>query len=254
MSKLETLWNYIDAAIRGDRLIYICITSAAEGKIKAEGFSFGEGKSTLAMGLAKMINKKHHSLGDLQAEELIKNNIGYKWEHHVQAVKEAYDKRKLVYIMDDLQRIAGLSHSRNRDVQQWAEFFTTARPFFAVIIVTCPDLGELAKCFRRLMTFEVKVPIRGIYEVQRIKTKTIFKDPLNPVKLLEYFGEATFPKPSQSLESWYEEWRKESSFDIFEDMITKQGLNEKEEEQLPLPEPTEIENAGRILARARWGK
>lgn len=253
MSKLETLWDYIDACILGDRLMFIAITSAAEGKIAADGFMFGEGKSSLAGGLSKGIHKKHHSLGDMQAEELVKDNMGYTWQHHVEAVRQARDQRKIVYIMDDLQRIAGKSKSRDNKVQEWAEFFSTARPLFAIVIVTCPDLGALAKCWRDLMMFEIKVPTRGTYEVQRIKTKTIFKDPLNPVKLLHYFGEASFPKPSPKWESWYKEWRKEGSLDTFEEMVKRHKYEPAQTVLEPPPEPTEAQNAGRILARARWG-
>jgi len=231
--------------------MFVCITSSAEGKIPSEGFMFGEGKSSLAGGLAKMIFKRKHSFGEQQSEELVKGSFGYTWEHHIQAIKEAKDQRKLVYVMDDLQRIAGKSKSRDRKVQEWAEFFSTARPFFAVVLVTCPSLGDLAKCFRDLMMFEIKVPVRGTYEVQRIKTKTVYRDPLNPIKLLHYFGEADFPKPSDSWEEWYREWRSEGSYDVFDDMIKRQGY--KEEEAPPEPiEPSALSEAGRMLVSHRW--
>lgn len=252
MSKLENLWDYMDASISHDRLMFICVTSSAEGKIPSEGFMFGEGKSSLAMGIAKMIYKKYHSLGDLQAEELIRENMGYTWEHHIEAVRRGKVRRIACYIMDDLQRIAGKSKSRNHMVQEWAEFFSTARPFFAVIIVTCPDLGTLAKCWRDIMMFEIKVPVRGTYEVQLIKTKTIFRDPLNPIKLLRYFGEAEFPKPTPDLEKWYQNtFRKESSYDEFEAMVIRH-YGKPPEEQEPKPELTEVQNAGRTLALQRW--
>lgn len=251
MSKLETFWDYINACVDGDRLMFVCITSSAEGKIPSEGFMFGEGKSSLAAGLSKIVHKKKHSLGDLQSEELVKENMGYTWEHHIKAVREAKEQRKLVYILDDLQRIAGKSKSRDRKVQEWAEFFSTARPLFAVIIATCPSLGDLAKCWRDLMMFEIKVPVRGTYEVQRIKTKTIYRKPLDPIKLLHYFGEAQFPKPSPSWEHWYVNWRKEGSYNVFEDMITRHGYKGEEEEQTEPPTLTEVQQAGQILVRHR---
>lgn len=258
MSKLESFWDYIDACINEDRLMFVAITSAAEGKIPAEGFQFGQGKSSLAGGFSKGIHREFHSLGDLEAEELCKHNMGYTWKHHIKAVRESKEQRKLVYIMDDLQRIAGKSKSRDKAVREWAEFFSTARPLFAIVIVTCPDLGALAKCWRELMMFEIKVPARGIYEIQMIKTKTIFKDPLNPIKLLHYLGEATFPKPSAEWESWYKAWRKEYSYDVFEDMVKKHGYEKDSIADIlakePPPEPTEVQNAGRLLARQRWNK
>jgi len=254
MSKLETFWDYIDACINGDRLMFISITSSAEGKIPAEGFKYGQGKSSLAGGFSKGIHKQYHSLGDLQAEKLVKENMGYTWLHHVEAVRQAKKQRKMVYVMDDLQRIAGKSVSRKREVQEWAEFFSTARPLFAIVIATCPDLGALAKCFRDLMMFEIKVPARGIYEIQMIKTKTIFKDPLNPIKLLHYLGESTFPKPSPEWEKWYKKWRMEGSYDVFEEMVKQHGYDKVEDPDIIPPEPTEIQNAGRMLANARWNR
>jgi hypothetical protein len=233
--------------------MFVCITSASEGKIPSEGFQFGEGKSSLAMGMEKMIFKRYHSLGDILSEDMVKANMGYTWEHHIKAVRQAKHERKFVYIMDDLQRIAGKSKSRDRKVQEWAEFFSTARPLFAVILITCPDLGSLAKCWRELIMFEIKVPVRGMYEVQRIKTKTVFKDPLNPIKLLHYFGEANFPKPSTQLETWYKDFRKEESFDEFERMVERQGY--KDEVEKPEPPPMdERSRAGLLLAQARWNQ
>ena len=52
----------------------VCVTSSAEGKIPSEGFQYGEGKSSLSMGMAKMIFKRYHSLGDMLAEDMVKAN------------------------------------------------------------------------------------------------------------------------------------------------------------------------------------
>ena len=84
---------------------------------------------------------------------------------------------------------------------------TTKRPQLAVFVATAPHIGSLAKCWRDVFDWEIKIPIRGYYEVQQIKTKTIFKDPLNPLKLLMYKGEADFPKPPDEFEEWYKQWR-----------------------------------------------
>jgi len=48
--------------------------------LESDGFSFGAGKSTLALKIAKKIYKQYHSLGDLQSETLVKENMGYTWE------------------------------------------------------------------------------------------------------------------------------------------------------------------------------
>lgn len=207
MSKLTTISDYIHECITNDKMMFIAITSSAEGKVPAEGFQYGMGKSSLAGGVSKQIHLKYHSMGEFDSEKMVKENMGYNWEHLKNMILKGYDQRVLCYIQDDLQQIAGKDNSHSRKVKWMAYQLSTKRPNMAVFIATFPDLGKIAKCFRELFDFEIKVPIRGYYEVQQIKTKTDFDDPLNPYKKLHYFGEAEFPKPSEEWETWYRNWR-----------------------------------------------
>lgn len=215
MSKLETVWDYIHDCITNDKLTFIAITSAAEGKIESEGFQFGQGKSTLAGGISGKIHEAYHSLGKYEAEEMVKESYGYSWDHMKQTILRGYKKRQLVYVADDLQQIAGKHMSHNKGVKWMAYQLTTKRPQLAVFIATCPHLGTLAKCWRELFDWEIKVPVRGLYEVQQIKTFTVYKDPLNPLKRLIYKGEAEFPKASAKFEAWYRAWRDVENEDRF---------------------------------------
>jgi len=224
------LWEYIKKACTGGptaKLIFIAITSRVEGKIKSEGLPYGQGKSLLAGILAAQILKAFDGMLGLTPYENVKENMGYTWVHHIKAVKDANDRRKLVYVMDDLQRIAGKSKSRDPYVQSWAEYFTTARPSFGVVIITCPSVGELAKCFRELINFEMKIPYAGKYEVQFYKDYSNYGKPLEPNKSMKYKGEGIIPRAPQWFVTWYIKWRKEYSFDSFLDRLDPKKKSEE---------------------------
>jgi len=216
--KDSMLWEYISmACIPGPtaKIIFIAITSQVEGKIKSEGLPYGQGKSIFAGILGAQVLQRFDGILGLDPYKAVKENMGYTWDQHIEAVEASNKRRKLVYIMDDLQRIAGKSKSRDPYVQSWAEFFTTARPFMGVIIFTCPSIGDLAKCFRELINFEIKIPYAGQYEVQFLKAYSDFSRPLEPLKSMKYRGEGTIPRAPQWFVNWYIDWRKESSFDSF---------------------------------------
>ncbi|GAG82625.1 unnamed protein product, partial [marine sediment metagenome] len=191
--------------VTSNRMMFVVITSSAEGMIPSEGFKYGEGKSTLAMGISKSIYERHRPLSD--AEDLVKENMGYTIEGIRDMIVRGFDERVLCYIADDFQQWAGKHNSYSKNLRWLTGQLSTKRPYCAVFIATCPDLGELAKCARDLFMFEIKVPVRGYCEIQKIKVKTAFDDPLNPRKRLHYIGETEFPKVSPELEAWYEGWR-----------------------------------------------
>ena len=229
------LWEYIGKAARGGRtakIIFIAITSQVEGKIKSEGLPYGQGKSIFSAILESQIYEVFDNFLGLEPYKAVQSNMGYTWEQHTQAVEEANERRKVCYIMDDLQRIAGKSKSRDPYVQAWAEFFTTARPFFGVVIFTCPNISDLAKCFRELVNFEIKIPKEGEYEVQWIKAVANFRKPLESLKLMRYKGEGIIPEAPKWFVDWYIGWRKESSFDTFIDRIKNYGSKTKKQTTL----------------------
>lgn len=213
MSQLETLVDYMDACITSNRMMFIVITSSAEGMIPSEGFKFGEGKSNCAIAIADETYKRHCPLED--SEELVKLNMGYNKESVRDMIVRGFEKRVLVYIADDFQQWAGKHNSYDKNLRWLTGQLTTKRPYCAVFIATCPDLGELAKCARDLFMVEIKIPVRGYCEIQLIKTKTDFGDPLNPFKRLDYMAEATVPLASPGLVKWYEGWRDKENKEEF---------------------------------------
>lgn len=242
MSKLNSLIDYIDTAINENRLIFIVVTSAAQGKIKTKGFSFGEGKSSLAMGIAKRIYG-----GD---EEQVKVNMGYTQEHDEDMMLR--NDRTLCWIHDDLQMSYSKSRSYDPEIKEMAGILSASRPYLAVYIGTCPHLGMIAHAIRELFMFEIKVPTRGYYEVQQIKHITPFDDPLNVRTRLDYMGESAFPKPSATMEEWYVKWR---NFEFKENLMKfRERKRLKREKPKPIINESELSNAGRQLVMARYGK
>lgn len=244
MSQLNTLTDYIDASIYrpGGHLIFIAVTSAAQGKVPTEGFSFGEGKSSLAMGISKLIYKG--------SEEKIKENMGYD-EYDIEELLNR-SKRTLCYISEDMQIAFGKHKSHDPGIRALSGLMSAGRPYCAVFIGTMPHLGSIAKSWRELFMFEIKVPIRGYYEIQQIKHYTPFDDPYNPKPRLDYKGEAEFPKPTPELEEWYVEWR-DTRFKEQMKRIYGTYFKRREEKREQIPE-SESSNAGKLLAEARWGR
>lgn len=243
MSTLNTITDYIDAAIYrpGGHLIFIAITSAAQGKIKSESLPFGEGKSSLAMGISKRVYK-----GD---EEKVKENMGYD-EFDIQEMLRK-PRRTHCYISEDMQIAFGKHKSHDSGIKALAGLISAARPYIAIFVGTMPHLGTVAKAWRELFMFEIKVPFRGYYEVQQIKHYSPFDDPYNPRPRLDYKGEAEFPKPTDELEAWYVEWRDQR---FKEQMERVYGNYFKRQEDLPEPPPEdEVSISAQIIRASQEG-
>lgn len=243
------LWDHIKLACRPDKtakLIFIAITSKVEGKLKSQGLPFGQGKSICASILAAQIYQAFDPFLGIEPYKTVQENIGYTWEQHTQAVDQGNQRRKLAYIMDDIQRIAGTSKGRDLYVQSWAEFLTAARPFFGVVIFTCPDVDGLTYRFSELVNFEIKIPNEGEYEVQYYKSRSNFKRAPQSIKIMEYKGEGKIPRAPDWYVDWYVKWRQESSYDRFEKDIKNYKAKKDKEKKIPTFREfsTTLRNAG----------
>lgn len=196
------------------------ITSQAEGAIASKGWPYGPGKSTLAGWLLHDLYVEYYGYDDETAWDHVKENFGYSWVQYREILERGMNDRRLGgMVIDDLQHIAGKDKAHNRGVQWTAKTLTTKRPYCAVFLGTCTQLGDLAAAWRSVFLFEFKVYDRGKYEVQYIKTKTRFDDPENPRKLLDIktvppvhgkFG----PLPPE-IQKWYTRWRHENNIDAW---------------------------------------
>ena len=204
------LWWYLDKAVFENRLAVIAVTSSAQGALRIEGFKFGQGKSQFAMALNRQIHKRAFGLTAEEAEEYVKQTMGYPLKDVRRMLKTGRQKRHPAWLQDDWQIPAGKHMSHDKGLKKLAGILSSSRPYVGVFITTQPDLGDIAKCMRDLYMFEIKIPERGVIEIQMIKTWTKFTDPLNPYKKLEAIDQGEFGLVSPELNEWYTQWRDEN--------------------------------------------
>ena len=82
-----------------------------------------------------------------------------------------------------------------------------ARPELAIFCMTAPNRNEVALPLRSFPKFEVIVPERGRFEVQRTVRTKRFKDPENDMARLQPVEEGTFDRLPRHIEEKYEAWR-----------------------------------------------
>ena len=251
-TQLSGLWDYLRMAIFENRLVIIAITSSAQGAIPIQGFKFGQGKSVLLMGLLKAIYELAYNCDEATAEEHVKVAMGYPLKDVKRMLIGGRKRRWPGWGQDDWQVVAGKHMSHDKGIKKLAAILSSSRPYCGVFITTQPDLGTIAKCMRDLYMFEIKIPYRGLCEIQQLKTWTNFKDPLNPITKLDPVDQSEFPMVSDSLIEWYRGWRDENFTAEF-DAWCKDYLDEDK----PTPEPVEqsaASEAGRLLSQTRWNK
>lgn len=243
---------YVNECQFNNKLMFVAITSSAKGMIEHEGFSFGEGKSNLAMGLSEVLHKqKYPDHSQSEINEMVIQNMGYDDLDVVDMVKRGMDERIQCWVSDDMEVSFGKHKSYDNKFRELAYFMQTIRPYCAVFIGTMPDLGQIASAWRDLFMFEIKVPFRGYCEVQRIKKWSDFRDPLNVKERLEYHGEQEFPIANEELQKWYGPWR-DKRVKMHHDRIVNTFYKQDEEEE-PINRD-ELSNIGKKLAEARWNK
>lgn len=195
---LEDLKDFVWAATHHDYLLGILVTSQAQAKIKSEGWSFGAGKSTFGLSYFKQY------VWGGNFDKAMEHMIGF--PHELAPFLKPPTTPGV--FCDDIQLWAGKHKAHDNDVRELAYFLTTQRPHINVIIATCPHRGMLQKDFREeLFSFEIIVPKRGVFEVQRLKRNIPFYNPLDVSERLRYFGEGPFLDLSSAEKKRYLEWR-----------------------------------------------
>lgn len=197
-------------------LEFTAITSLAKGKHASIEKSFGVGKSSLALWISYVLHYvyEYDLKSDEQVEDLEDKTIWDKVLEHM-----TYDKEELVdfasrvgeripaVIWDDAQVTAPALRFPSQIDYMIANFLTTSRTSVANIIMTMPELGQLSKPFRRLVNYEVIVPRQGVYEVQFIQTRKIFKRPYEDMKRMIFLTEGTYEPVPDSIYKRYLKWR-----------------------------------------------
>jgi hypothetical protein len=233
----HSLMEICRKAIFENRLVFVAVTSSAEGYVQSEGLPYGQGKSQFAMGLSRILHEEACKVGYSEAEGFVKGSIGYTEKAVLDMVERGREKRVPVWISDDMEVAFGKHRSFDNQCREIAYFMQTVRPYLGVFIGTMPDLGQIARCWRDLFMFEVKIPFRGYAEVQQIKRWSDFYDPLDPKLSLAYGGEQEYPKVSLDMEAWYTVWRDEQ-VKVEQDRIRNKYYKKPEKpEDVEVPKP-----------------
>lgn len=199
-----TLMDYINLAIHQNYLIAILVTSSAEAKIKSLGMDYGAGKSTEAMHICNYCYGYNW--------EKVKNNmIALPYE-----LKAIFDRPYVTnaVLYDDMQATLGKDKQYDPEVRELAYYMTTIRPYLKVFIATAPHRGMLQKDFREFFHFEIIVPFRGTYEVQKLKHWIDYKNPTRMKDRLQYKGEGPFLSLPSEMQKWYDGWRHKKNKEI----------------------------------------
>jgi len=198
----KNLADYIIQSIKEDYLLTILVSSYTQAKIKSDNLPFGVGKTTIAMRLSHIINghdwnKVFDGLcyNPVQLGELLRPN----------------KERLKVALWDDVQFTAPAAQGVPKAVRQLANYISTNRPELACLIMTAPNINSISAPLRRLVTFEVIVVQRGIYEVQKISYHKNYKNPQQDRARLRYIEELSedtpFAKLPPEIQIRYDKWR-----------------------------------------------
>ena len=97
------------------------------------------------------------------------------------------------------------------DAIRWlAGSMTTNRPECNTLIFTAPNINSFSAPLRKLVVFELIVFERGKYEVQQIKYRKNFRDPMKDKVLAEFIEgnrEFAFEQLPSSVQKRYDDWR-----------------------------------------------
>jgi len=197
-------------------MICILITSASEGALPSLGIDYGVGKSTLELQIAKLfVHKYGKCSSDAEEWDKVFNMLySFPWEleKYFTEAPRRYFGQPAFFLYEDIQLTLGKDRSKDTYVRSLRNRFTVARPQLAVFLATSPDIGEVSYPFRYLFNFEIKVPRRGIYEVQRLKKWTPFYNPyVTRVSMPkdEFTVGLEFDKLPSDVQERYDRWRDE---------------------------------------------
>jgi len=200
--KLESLADYVWAALNKNYMLGILVTSQAQARVKGSGWSFGAGKSTFALSFMKTFcyggnfdRARTHLMSFAQELDPYLNPDA---------------PRTPAIMIDDMQLDFGKHRSHDPEMRELCYFLTTQRTCIGIIIGTTSHRGMLAKDFREEMFhFEVIIPDRGTFEIQQLRRWLPFDDPITPRERLEPRGVGPFLALPSEEEEWYLAWRKQ---------------------------------------------
>lgn len=205
MSFIPTLAEEIDKAIKKNYLIVLLISSHTQAKHKAVNLPYGLGKSTLWLGLMKLLTG---SWDDAFAR------IAYNPLDFYKLIERGKVKRHAAVGWDDVQLTAPAEKSVPTYITKVANKVSVARPEVAVVVMTAPNINSISAPLRRIVTHELIVYERGHYEGQRYVYLKNYKDPKIDLCKMYPCGIGDFPQLTPELEERYDKWRAQEKMRI----------------------------------------
>lgn len=199
--KKRDLLFYINLAISHSYMLWILVTSGAEGMLPSLGLDYGVGKST--KGISLLCSAVYAG----NWEKVKANCIGAYWEIQSILDRATITQPVLGCYMDDMQATLGKDKQHDKDIKELAFYLTTVRVYVPIWIGSAPDIGMLQKNFREMFHFEVICSQRGVYEVQQLKKFVNYRRPHQPTQIFRYKGQGIFLKFPPHMQKWYDQWR-----------------------------------------------
>jgi predicted Zn-ribbon and HTH transcriptional regulator len=203
------LLDYITSAVLENHLVVVLISGSAQGKIVSPSLSYGTGKTTLSLQLSHLIyhdilKNDYDTSWDLTFKYLV-----YDVDSFLKIINDALKRNERIpsLIFDDVQLTMGVDKSHDKEITSIVNLISVIRPIVGVLFLTAPHISLLCIQLRRLIDFNVIVPIRGVYEVQYLKRRLDFHDVMNTIVTYEYRGESFFSKLPEDIEERYYKWR-----------------------------------------------
>ncbi len=211
------------SSVKNDYLTYIIVTSKTQAAIKSEQRPYGSGKTTQAMQIS--VRMQHPKF-----EDVLLHQNGYEdWKPPENADDDLWEKvfKFMAYnpcdvrdnffstrherirfaIWDDTQITAPRSKGVPKFVVLIVGEATAARPEVSNFCMTAPNILSVAAPLRALPDFEIIIPKRGMYEIQKTVRSKVFNNPeadqgrLVPVEI------GMFSDLPVDVKKRYNEWR-----------------------------------------------
>ncbi|TET27238.1 MAG: hypothetical protein E3J73_02780 [Candidatus Bathyarchaeum sp.] len=209
------LADFLAEAITNDYLLCILVSSYTQAKVKTHNLPFGLGKTTLSMHLCKDINMKSY-------DWVLDNAMDYN-AYQVALKLEPGRERMNATVWDDVQSTAPAVQGVPIAIRKLANFISVDRPELACLIMNAPNMNAISSPLRKLVTFEIIVVQRGLYEVQKISYHKNFKNPLQDIARLDYMEELCkdnpFPPLPKRIEMKYRAWRIKQKLQLYPGLL-----------------------------------
>ncbi len=200
--------------ITDDYFDIILVSSRSLGRLKGARRPYRVGKSTFALWLSYLSHRFYYEYygnkySDDELWDMVFKHLFYSIYNVDKYIRKLAKKKQRVpaVVLDDAERSAPAMHSlppRLREAIYNINVYGTQVKF---LIMTAPSMKDLAKPLREMITFEVIIPERGVFEIQEIVLEKDFYNAPREYGRYIYRGEGVFPPLPKDIQRRYDDWR-----------------------------------------------